>query len=167
MPKRLVTLDSFVHYSSLGALAISLIGLLFAVRSYRQQVRVQILFQISDRYHNLLNSSPMLILEMRKESPQTEESSPEFRASILRYLFIVHFSHVLLELGYLDRDLWKILHAEHRRTLTRPGVLREWHMLKGEFDTFPNFIRYVDCMNVGAEKSHRFPFKAERYPDRH
>jgi hypothetical protein len=163
MPRRLVTLDSFAHYSSLWALAISLIGLLFAVRSYRRQVRVQILFQISDRYHNLLNSSPMLILDMRKESPETEEATPEFRAAILRYLFIVHFSHVLLELGYLDRDLWKILHAEHRRTLTRQGVLREWHLLKGEFDMFPNFIRYVDCLNEGVEASHRFPFKAERY----
>jgi hypothetical protein len=161
-----VTLDTFLHYSSLGALAISLIGLLFAVRSYHRQVRVQILFQISDRYHNLLNSSPMLILDVRKESPEAEEPSPEFRASILRYLFIVHFSHVLLELGYLDKELWRILHAEHRRTLTRPGVLREWHALKGEFDMFPNFIDYVDCMNVGPEKSHRFRFKAERYRHR-
>jgi hypothetical protein len=109
----------------------------------------------------------MLILDVRKESPQTEEPSPEFRASILRYLFIVHFSYVLLELGYLDRDLWKILHAEHRRTLKTPGVLREWQTLKGEFDTFPNFVRYVDCMDVGAEKSRRFRFNAERYRDRH
>ena len=145
----------------------SLIGLVFAVRSYHRQVKAQILFQISDRYHNLLNASPMMILDVRKESPQTEEPSPEFRASILRYLFIVHFSYVLLELGYLDKDLWRILHAEHRRTLTRPGVLREWHMIKGEFDMFPNFIRYVDCMNEGAGTSHRFPFKAERYRDRH
>lgn len=160
-------LDYFLHYSSLWALVISLTGLIFAVRSYRRQVKAQILFQISERYHNLLNSSPTLILDVRKESPQTEESSPEFRACILRYLFIVHFSYVLLELGYLDRDLWKILHAEHRRTLTRPGVLREWHELKAEFDTFPNFIHYVDCMNVGGHKSHRFPFKAERHPDRH
>jgi len=162
-----VTIDSFLHYSSLWALAISLIGLLFAVRSYRRQVRVQILFQISDRYHNLLNSSPMLILDVRKESPEAQESSLEFRASVLRYLFIVHFSYVLLELGYLDRDLWRILHAEHRRTLTRPGALREWHTLKGEFDTFPNFIDYVDCMNVGPETSRRFRFKAERHQDRH
>lgn len=162
-----MTLDTFLHYSSLGALAISLIGLLFAVRSYHRQVRVQILFQISDRYHNLLNSSPMLILDVRKESPDAEEPSPEFRASILRYLFIVHFSHVLLELGYLDKELWRILHAEHRRTLTRPGVLREWHTLKGEFDMFPNFIDYVDCMNVGPEKSHRFLFKGGRHQDRH
>jgi hypothetical protein len=162
-----MSLDSFLHYSSLWALVISLLGLLFAVRSYKRQVRAQIFFQVSDRYHNLLNSAPMLILEVRKQSSQPEETSPEFRASILRYLFIVHFSYVLLELGYLDRDLWKILHAEHRRTLARPGVLREWQILKGEFDTFPNFIRYVDRMNVGgAEKSHRFPFKAERYQDR-
>src|ERR1700761_3944214 len=155
-----MNLDSLLHYSSLWALVISVLGLLFAVRSYKRQVRAQIFFQVSDRYHNLLNSSPMLILEVRKESPPNEESSPEFRASILRYLFIVHFSYVLLELGYLDKDLWKILHAEHRRTLKTPGVLREWQMLKGEFDTFPNFVRYVDRMDLGAEKSHRFPFKA-------
>lgn len=161
-----MNLDSFLHYSSLWALVLSLIGLLFAVRSYKRQVRAQIFFQVSDRYHNLLSSSPTLILEVRKKSPPTEEPSPEYRASILRYLFIVHFSYVLLELGYLDRDLWKILHAEHRWTLTTPGMLREWQMLKDEFETFPNFIRYVDHMNLGAEKSHRFPFKAERYQDR-
>jgi hypothetical protein len=162
-----LNLDPFLHYSSLWALVISVLGLLFAVRSYKRQVRAQIFFQVSDRYHNLLNSSPMLILDVRNRSPQTEAASPEFRASILRYLFIVHFSYVLLELGYLDRDLWKILHAEHRRTLTTPGVLREWEMLKDEFDMFPNFIRYVDRTSVGAEKSHRFPFKADWYRDRH
>jgi hypothetical protein len=161
-----VTLDSFLHYSSLLALAISLIGLLFTVRSSHRQAKAQIFFQISDRYHSLLNSSPMLILDVRRESPQTEESSLEFRASILRYLFIVHFSHVLLELGYLDKDLWKILHAEHERTLTSSNVLREWHALKGEFEMFPNFIRYVDCMKVGVKESHRFPFKTKRYQDR-
>jgi hypothetical protein len=158
-----MNIDSFLHYSSLWALVISLLGLLFAVRSYKRQVRAQIFFQVSDRYHNLLNSAPMLILEVRKTGSQTEEPSPEFRASILRYLFIVHFSYVLLELGYLDKDLWKILHAEHRRTLTTPGVLREWQILKGEFETFPNFIRYVDRINVGAEKSHRFASRAERH----
>jgi hypothetical protein len=162
-----MNLDSFLHYSSLWALVISLIGLAVAVRSYHRQVKAQIFFQISDRYHNLLNSSPMLILDVRKQNPQTEESSPEFRAGILRYLFIVHFSHVLLELGYLDKDLWKILHAEHRRMLTTPGVLREWQILKDEFDTFPNFISYVDHVNVEAEKSYRFRFKAYRYRDRY
>jgi hypothetical protein len=156
-----MTLDLFLHYSSLWALVISLLGLLFAVRSYKRQVKAQIFFQVSDRYHNLLNSFPTLILDVRKESPGTTESSPEFRACILRYLFIVHFSYVLRELGYLDRDLWKILHTEHRRTLATPGVLREWHTLKGEFETFPAFIRYVDRVN--ADKSHRFPFQAASY----
>lgn len=156
-------LDLFLHYSSLWALAISLTGLVFAVRSYHRQVKAQIVFQISDRYHTLLNAFPMLIMDVRKEIREAEEPSPEFRASILRYLFIVHFSYVLLELGYLDRDLWKILHAEHKRTLTRPAVLREWDKLKGEFETFPNFIRYVDCMNVRMEKPHRFRWKAEWY----
>jgi hypothetical protein len=137
------------------------------MRSYRRQVRVQILFQLSDRYHNLLNSAPLLILDMRRESPESAEPTPEFRASILRYLFIVHFSHMLLELRYIDRDLWRILHAEHSRTLTRPGVLREWQTLKGEFHNFPNFIRYIDGMNVGTEESHRFPLKREQYRNRH
>lgn len=157
-----MTLDSFLHYSSLLALAISLFGLLFTVRTSHRQAKAQILFQISDRYHNLLNSLPMLILDVRTEAPSLQESNPEFRASILRYLFIVHFSHVLLELGYLDKDLWKILHAEHKRTLTRSAVIKEWHALKREFEMFPNFIRYVDYMNVEEEKPHRFSFKTQR-----
>ena len=87
----------------------SSIGLFFAVRSYHRQVKAQILFQISDRYQNLMNSSPMLILDVRDET----------------------------------------LHAEHRRTLIRPRVLREWHTLKGEFDTFPEFIHYAVDELVG------------------
>lgn len=159
-----MTLDLFLHYSSLWALLISLLGLAFAVRSYKRQVKAQIFFQVSDRYHNLLNSFPTLILDVRMESPSKGESSPEFRACILRYLYIVHFSYVLLELGYLDRDLWKILHAEHRRTLVTPAVLREWHTLKNEFETFPAFIRYVDCVNAEAKKSDPFTLDIKRYP---
>jgi hypothetical protein len=147
-----VTLETFLHYSSLWAIVISVIGLAFAVRNYHRQVKAQIFFQISDRYHNLLNSSPLL-LNVRLENEEIPEQQPEFTTTVLRYLFIVHFAYVLRQLGYLPKDLWRLLQAEHRRTLSNPRVSREWNVLKREFETFPTFIGYIDGVNSGQERS--------------
>src|SRR5690349_3129242 len=121
------------------------------MRSYHRQVKAQIFFQVSERYHSLLHSFPIQFWTARLDpSAELPERDAEFTAGILRYLLIVHFAYVLRELGYLQHDLWKMLQAEHKRTLIAPMIAREWPGLRREFEFFPKFVRYIDRMSPSA-----------------
>jgi hypothetical protein len=146
-----MTLDSFIRYGSLWTLVLGVLSLGFAIRSYRRQVNAQIFFEIAGRYHDLLQSFPLHewtnLLNRRDEVP---ESSAESISGVLRYLEIVHFAFILHDLRYLSKDLWKILQAEHHRTLMSPLFVREWATLRIEFELFPSFLEYVESIQHGA-----------------
>jgi hypothetical protein len=144
-----MTLELFIRYGSLWTLILGVVSLGVAVRSYRRQVNAQIFFEIAGRYHGLLQSFPVhewAGINPKKEVP---EASAELSSGVLRYLAIVHFAFVLHDLHYLSKDLWKILQAEHHRTLTTPLFVREWGTLCIEFNLFPKFLSYVDSIQRG------------------
>jgi hypothetical protein len=146
----MVTLDSFIRYGSLWTLILGMLSLGFAVRSYRRQTNAQIFFEIASRYHGMLQSFP--VHEWTRLNPKDElpESTTELKAGVLRYVAIVHFAFTLHDLRYLSKDLWKILQAEHHRTLATPLFVREWRTLRIEFTVFPAFISYVDTVQRGS-----------------
>jgi hypothetical protein len=145
--KLAMTIDSFIRYGSLWTLILGVVSLLFAVRNYRRQVNAQIFFEIANRYHNMLQTFPMNEWMSRlNPSDEAPLSTPELTASVLRYFAIVHFAFILHQLRYLSKDLWKILQAEHRRTLATPLFVREWSALRTEFSFFPTFLSYVDTV---------------------
>src|SRR5260370_3224710 len=146
-----MTLELFIRYGSLWTLILGVVSLGFAVRSYRRQVNAQIFFEIAGRYHGLLQSFP--VHEWTGPNPKkVPESSAELSSGVLRYLAIVHFAFVLHDLHYLSKDLWRILQAEHHRTLTTPLFVREWSALRIEFSLFPNFLTYVDSIQRGRTR---------------
>ena len=57
--------------------------------------------------------------------------------------FVV-FAYLLHERRFLTKDVWAILQAEHRQTVTSPWFVREWNLIKGQFAMYPNFIGYVE-----------------------
>jgi hypothetical protein len=142
-----MTLDSLIRYGSLWTLLLGVLSLGFAIRSYRRQVNAQIFFEIAGRYHDLLQSFPVHewtnLLNRKDEVPQ---SSAELTSGVFRYLEIVHYAFILHDLHYVSKDLWRILQAEHRRTLMTPLFVREWSTLRIEFNFFPNFLNYVDSI---------------------
>lgn len=145
-----MTFDSFIRYGSLWTLLLGVFSLAFAIRSYRRQVNAQILFEVASRYHDMLQSFPVYEWSIRlKPKHELPESTAELKVGVLRYLVIVHFAFILHELRYISKDLWKILQAEHHRTLTSPLFVREWPALRTEFNYFPSFITYVDSNQRG------------------
>ena len=146
-----LTIDSFIRYGSLWTLVLGVLSLLFAIRSYRRQVNAQVFFEIANRYHQMLQTFPVQDWASR-HNPQEKlrEPTPELQASILRYFAIVHFAFILHELAYLSKDLWRILQAEHRRTLTSPLFVREWCSVRAEFTFFPTFVSYIESLQSEA-----------------
>jgi hypothetical protein len=148
-----VTLDSFIRYGSLWTLILGVLSLAFAVRNYRRQVNAQIFFEIAARYQDLLQSFPLekwiTPLNSKDELPT---STPEVTSGVLRYLATVHFAFILHDLRYLSKDLWKLLQAEHHRTLASPLFVREWNTVRVEFSFFPTFLAYVDSIQRGPTR---------------
>jgi hypothetical protein len=108
------------------------------------------IFEIASRYHDMLRSFP--VNEWISRLNPTDDmpaSTPELTAGVLRYLATVHFAFVLHELRYLSKDLWRLLQAEHHRTLATALFIREWNMLRHEFNFFPSFLTYVDSIQRG------------------
>jgi len=148
-----MTLDSFIRYGSLWTLILGVLSLTFAVRNYRRQVNAQIFFEIAGRYNDMLRSFPVgeWITRLDQKN-EPSRSTPELTSGVLRYLAIVHFAFILHELRYLSKDLWKLLQAEHYRTLGTPLFLREWNTLRVEFSFFPTFLAYVDSIQRGPTR---------------
>lgn len=148
----MITIDSFIRYGSLWTLILGVLSLGFAVRSYRRQTNAQIFFEIASRYHGMLQSFPVhrwVLLDPKAEIP---ESSTELTSGVFLYMSIVHFAFILHELRYLSKDLWKILQAEHHRTLATPLFVREWNALRAEFNLFHSFLNYVDSIQMARRE---------------
>lgn len=146
-----MNLESFIRYGSVWTLILGVLSLAFAVRNYRRQVNAQIFFEIASRYHDMIRSFP--VNEWINRFNRTDEaptSTPELTSGVLRYLAIVHFAFMLHQLRYLSKDLWKLLQAEHHRTLANPLFVREWKTLRFEFTFFPDFSTYVDSIQNGS-----------------
>jgi hypothetical protein len=148
-----VSLESFIRYGSLWTLILGVVSLAFAVRNYRRQVNAQIFFEIAGRYQDLLRSFPLQEWVTRFNSnDEAPLSTPEVTSGVLRYLATVHFAFILHDLRYLSKDLWKLLQAEHYRTLATPLFVREWNTLRAEFSFFPTFLGYVDSVQRGPAR---------------
>jgi hypothetical protein len=148
-PQKL-TIDSFIRYGSLWTLVLGFVSLLFAIRNYRRQVNAQIFFEIAKRYDEMLQSFPMHEWTARSHPEHPiPELTLELKAGVVRYFAIVHFAFILHDLRYLSKDLWKMLQAEHHRTLASPLFRREWSSVRDEFRLFPSFLRYVESIQEG------------------
>jgi hypothetical protein len=145
-----MSLELFVRYGSLWTLILGVLSLGFAVRSYRRQVNAQIFFEIFGRYHDMLRAFPVHEWTGQFNSKnELPPSNTEVTSGVLRYMAIVHFAFMLHDLRYLSNDLWRILQAEHHRTLATPLFAREWRELRIEFNFFPTFVGYVDAVQQG------------------
>ncbi len=140
-----VTLESVVRIATLGTLVTGLVSLVVWARIYRRQVNAQILIEITARYAAMFQSFPAQLWLAQLDSDQPlPERRAEFTVRAFQYSTIVVFAYLLHERRFLTNDVWAILQAEHRHTVASPWFVREWNVIKGQFEIYPNFIGYVE-----------------------
>lgn len=120
-------------------------GIVVAIRVYRRQCNVQVFLEYTKRYIEIMNMFPVEGRKARLDSfgeapPQTEELS----LAVLRYLNLCSEEFHLCKKKYLSKDVWKIWEAELKQTLASSLVRREWTKLRKEFESYPEFVKYVD-----------------------
>ena len=140
-----VTLGLVVQIATLGTLVTGLVSLVVWAGIYRRQVNAQIVIEITARYAAMFQSFPaqLWLAQLDPDQPLPERRG-EFTVRAFQYSTIVVFAYLLHERRYLTNDVWAILHAEHRQTLASPWFVREWNVIRREFDMYPNFIGYVE-----------------------
>ena len=142
-----VTLGPVVQIATLGTLVTGLVSLVVWARIYRRQVNAQILIEITTRYATIFQSFPAQLSLAQLDSDQAlPKRRAEFTVRAFQYSTIVVFAYLLDERRFLTNDVWAILQAEHRQTVTSPLFVREWSVIKikGQFEMYPNFIGYVE-----------------------
>lgn len=129
-------------------------GIIVAIRVYRRQCNVQVFLEYTKRYAETMNTFPEAGRKTRLDSfgeapPQSEELS----LAVLRYLNLCSEEFHLCKKKYLSKDVWRIWEAELKQTLASTLVRREWTRLRKEFESYPEFVEYVDAAQIQIRPS--------------
>jgi hypothetical protein len=120
-------------------------GLLLGLRIYHRQANAQAFLTYTERYEQIMSSYPPEARLARLDSERAlPPKSAELTLSILRYLNLCSEELYLFRYGHLDKKLWLIWENELSRMLRTPLVRREWADLRREFESYPEFLAFVE-----------------------
>ena len=142
------TLQAIVNYGTLITLVLGVLSLLSGTIIYRRQMNAQVFFEIASGYRDLQQAFPRILRARLQPEEMLPEPSEEITTCVLRYLLVVFFAFSLHRRGYLSNDLWKILQTEHQRTFATALFVREWQIVKMEFEIYPRFTAYVESLQA-------------------
>jgi hypothetical protein len=136
-----LVLNLATFLSSIAAVA----GVIVALRVYRRQVNAQVFVSYTGRYEEIMNAFPtagrVARLELDSAPPPVSE---DLTIAVLRYLNLCSEEYYLCKSGHLERKLWSIWAAELSRMIRSPLMKREWVNLRPEFQSYPEFLMFVD-----------------------
>ena len=125
--------------------AVAMIGVV--IRTYRRQTNAQIFLEYTARYERVMASFPTSGRRARFDLDGPPPApNEELALAVLRYLNLCSEEFYLWHRGYLAKDVWAIWEDELLRTLRSPLVRREWKDLRKEFQSYPEFLEYVDTV---------------------
>jgi hypothetical protein len=131
--------------SILVAAAAFLGGLVWSVKSYRNQMNAQLFLEFTKRFEEVMQSFPKNVWSTRLNIEGfPPRKSKELSLSVLRYLNLCGEEYYLYKKKWLHKEIWGIWERELIRTLRTPLFIREWKTLAGEFESYPEFKEYVD-----------------------
>jgi len=137
--------QNWLYAATLVSCVVAMIGLFYAVAGQRTQLAVQIMLQYSDRLMILLQGMPEEIVNARRSL-----TVPESTFEITQHIRVIFY--VLLELHYLHRkrylpvDIWNLWFLNVEVAISSPLFVREWQILRPEFEGQTSFRRFVDSM---------------------
>lgn len=134
---------------------IAAIGLFRTARSNRRQTNAQIFLDCVKRYEKIVESFPLEAWLLRFDPNNAPPENAETTQAALRYLNLCSEEFYLKRHEYFSEDIADIWDDLLKRTLRSALFKREWAVLKDEFASDPNFVKYVEeaqSMNVLESK---------------
>jgi hypothetical protein len=144
------TLPLLIQIATLLSVAIGFLSLINTVKSYREQMNMQILMKYAERYEHILGQFPSDALAARFDNTILPVESPELKLCVLKYLNLCSEEYYLTNHKYLAKSLWLIWEGDLKRILASPLFQREWPSLRSEFVSHPDFLAYVERVQASC-----------------
>jgi hypothetical protein len=138
--------------TSLIAYGLTLFGLLVAIftikansQLHQRQMNAEVFMKYAERYEQIMGSFPEDAFRARFSlSEELPPVSPQLTLAVLKYLNLASEEFYLWKKQYVADDVWKIWEHELIRILQSPLFRREWDELESEFQSYKEFLAYVD-----------------------
>jgi hypothetical protein len=129
------------------------VSLIYTINNVRRQINVQILMKYTERYEHILDEFPKdaLLGRFDPHAPLPPEST-ELTICLLKYLNLCSEEYYLWKHKYLDRTVWVVWEGDLKRIIGSPLLQREWPKLKAEYVSHPDFLEYVECIQVNHNR---------------
>jgi hypothetical protein len=128
--------------ATLFSVVITVMGVCVGIRIYRRQMNAQIFMAYAERYERIMESFPDFHLRFDVDNPPPE--SDQLKLCVLKYLNLSSEEFYMWKSKYLADEVWRIWEHELRRTLQSKLIQREWPKLRNEFESYPQFLGYVE-----------------------
>ncbi len=139
---------------AVGAIVAALIGTVSWSRFTRRTLTGLVFMKYTERYEQVMAAFPPGVSATRIDSSgQIPELTEELKLSLLRYFNLCSEEFSLWKKKYLENDIWKMWEAELQRTLSTPLYRRAWQVLRKEFESYPDFCKYVDAIHKKMDEN--------------
>ena len=132
-------------FGGLAAIIAACIGYWSYIKTFQRAAQMLLFIKYTDRYEQIMSSYPTgaLAIRLDKEGNPPDPSEPLTLAA-LKYLNLCSEEFYVWKKGYLDDGVWDIWEEELKRTLRSPLYRREWSKLRKEFESYKEFLDYVE-----------------------
>jgi hypothetical protein len=143
-----------VDVATLLSVFVALAGLVFATRTFRHQMNVQLFLAFTERYGKALDAFPPEARQARLHpSAEPPPDSPELRKCVLRYLNLCSEEYHLYRHGYIARPVWEMWETKMKQAIRSKLFRRAWADLADEFNDHPEFGEFVQQVQAEGVKS--------------
>jgi hypothetical protein len=136
-----------VNLTGVVILGFTIWNIRFATSSFRKQMNAQVYLAYTDRYERLMADCPIDFRTTLLELPLDEvdpKDRDRIKLCLLRYLNLCSEEFHLMRTGYLAPEVWGLWRRELEWTLRRPLYRSGWPGLRHEFESYPEFLAYVE-----------------------
>lgn len=136
-----------VNLAGVVLLGLTIWNLRFATRSFKKQMNAQVYLAYTERYERLMADCPLdfrtTLLDLKLSEAEPKERD-HIKVCMLRYLNLCSEEFHLKHTGYLAPEVWGLWRQELEWTLRKPLYVSGWPELRHEFESYPEFLKYVD-----------------------
>jgi type VI protein secretion system component VasK len=148
-----MTFDETVKCFQIGSAVVAVVSLMIGVWNYYRQMNAQVFMKYAERYEKIMEEVAKNSLQMRFGLDEhLPEQSELLTLAVLKYPNLCSEEFYLQKNRYISRKVWNIWKEELERMLNTPLVRREWKTLKNEFQSYRDFVDYVEQVQAkGSE----------------
>jgi hypothetical protein len=131
---------------------LGLVGVIIAIFTikansdlHRRQMNAEVFMKYAERYEQVMSYFPENAFRARfSMSEELPPPSPQLTLAVLKYLNLSSEEFYLWQKKYVAEEVWKIWEHELIRILQSPLFKREWQELESEFQSYPEFLDFVN-----------------------